>query len=76
MSKLTDVQKKMIAKQANKPKTTKVKCLMCENFLTDVNIFFGKKTCGSCEPLYLLPQQKNTWQPSPEDEFLNEMNNI
>jgi hypothetical protein len=62
---LKDLRKKQ---EANLPKMTDKKCRMCDNFLTDVNIFFQKTTCSTCEPIYLLHQNKNTW--TPQDEIL------
>ena len=59
---MTKQQLAMIEKQKSKPKMTKETCLKCGRFLTDVNVFFGKKTCGTCEPIHLMHREKNTWE--------------
>lgn len=64
---LNAMQKKIIERQAQKPKLTGKKCTTCGAPLTCVNAFFGKQTCGACEPIHLLHQEKNTWKDFPDD---------
>lgn len=56
-----------IERQKNKPKKTGNKCEQCNAELTDVNLFFDKKTCGTCQPIHLLHRDKNKWDKDYND---------
>lgn len=63
MSKENKSMQRAIAKSmADRPKKVNAFCT-CGKQLTEINVFFGKKMCGECEPLYLLHQEKNKWKP-------------
>lgn len=66
---MTPNQLAMMQKKYLQPKKTEKKCVKCNEFLTDVNVFFGKNSCGNCEPLYLMHREKNLW----DKETINDL---